>query len=383
MLSDLVGAVSTVQKRPRRNPRRNFPSVAQGEAPVYGELAAMAHAAGYPGVSPAQVHKWVNAGLLPATSWQVSVGRRGFASARRPGVGEQLLALCRLRRETKSWNRLAIGLWIEGWSISIERLKAALLAELPASLDNPRFNDKRLDQLDGIARRRGPASLRQMGLGRVRSTTAAEAAYVAVLIAYGARDAVDETSAEAIRRAAGLARAGVDQPEQSDLDPAGPTLPPFGEFLGQFSVGRVRASVQNASGGALRAARPRARFLVRELPDLVRVADLYGGRAAGDLGGLGVLGRLTPRMPWLAVVVPIVLAEAGFAERFDAIAASTGDALASAPELLRVGEIYRRNHADQLGLIRKIGLSGLAERGLLVPLTLAELAGTTESPDGE
>lgn len=75
--------------------------------------------------SSAQVHKWRTDGLLPPTDAQVSAGRRGFATVRASGVEEQLLALCDFRSETRSWNLLAILLWVDSWPIAIERLRAA------------------------------------------------------------------------------------------------------------------------------------------------------------------------------------------------------------------------------------------------------------------
>jgi hypothetical protein len=44
---------------------------------------------------------------------------------RASGVEGQLLALCDFRSETKSWNLLAILLWVDSWPIAIERLRAA------------------------------------------------------------------------------------------------------------------------------------------------------------------------------------------------------------------------------------------------------------------
>ena len=105
--------------------RRGPDSAGPGEAPVYRELADVAHAAGHVDVSPAQVHKWRMDGLLPPTGEQVSVGRRGFATVRASRVEEQLLALCDFRSETNPWNLLAILLWVDSWPIAIERLRAA------------------------------------------------------------------------------------------------------------------------------------------------------------------------------------------------------------------------------------------------------------------
>jgi hypothetical protein len=379
--SDLAEA-QNLQKRPSDKRRRNFPSAGPGEAPVYRELADVAHAAGHVNVSPAQVHKWRMDGLLPPTGEQVSVGRRGFATVRASRVEEQLLALCDFRSETKSWNRLAILLWVGGWPITIERLKAAVLAEMPGRIDVPRDNDKVFDQVDELARRRGPGLVRQLSLGRIGPRVAAEATYLALLQGLGRLGELDETGELAVRRAAGLTRSSSSDADDPAPGPAGPASRSFGEFLGLFPVARLHAVVEGASGALFLAARPRSRLLLRDLPDLVRASELFGGRAsARRLGGVGTLGRLLHRVPGLAVAVPIILAEAGLADRFDAALDPLRELADSVREPRRAGEIYLRKHPEQARLIRKIGLQGLDERGLLVPLDPSEMP-ETSNPRG-
>lgn len=375
-MSDLVEAAETLSKGSSPNSDRIPTSVGAGQAPRYRELATVAHAAGFTDVSPTQVHEWRVDGLLPPTGEQVSAGRRqGFATVRTPGVEEQLLALCDVRRETKSWNRLAILLWVDGWPITIERLKTAVLAEMPGRIDVSGPSDKVFDQVDELARRRGPGLFRQLSLGRIGPRVAAEATYLALLQGFGRLGELDETGERTVRRAAGLTRSSSSDADDPAPEPAGPASRSFGEFLGLFPVAHLHAVVEGASGVVILAARPRARLLLRDLPDLVRASELVGGRpTARSLGGVGTLGRLLPRVPGLAVAVPIILAEAGLADRFDAALDPLRKLADSVREPTRAGEIYLRKHPEQAGLIRKIGLQGLDERGLLVPLDPLDMA---------
>jgi hypothetical protein len=379
-LTDLAAAQGNVPKRPSPKSARNFPSAGPAEAPVYRELAEVAHAAGYTDVSPAQVHKWRIDGLLPPTGEQVSAGRRGFATVRASGVEEQLLALCDLRKETKSWNRLAILLWVDSWPITIKRLRAAVLAEMPRQIDVSRPSDKVFDQVDKLARRRGPGLARQLSLGRIGPGVAAEATYLALLQALGTLGELDEIGERTVRRAAGLSRIESSHAADPVREPAGPASPSFGEFIGLFPVARLHAAVEGASEAVILAARKTARLLLRDLPDLVRAGELFGGRAAGrSLGGVGTLGRLLPRVPGLAVAVPIILAEAGLADRFDAALDPLRELADPAREARRAGETYLRKHPEQVRLILMIGLKGLDDRGLLIPLDPLDMA---ETPHG-
>jgi hypothetical protein len=86
-------------------------------------------------------------------------------------------------------------------------------------------------------------------------------------------------------------------------------------------------------------------------------------------------------VPGLAVAVPIILAEAGLADRFDAALDPLRELADSVREPRRAGKIYLRKHPEQARLIRKIGLQGLDERGLLVPLDPSEMP-ETSNPHG-
>jgi hypothetical protein len=56
---------------------------------------------------------------------------------RASGVEGKLLALCDFSSETKSWNRLAILLWVDSWPIAIERLGHGAYVALSATAAGP------------------------------------------------------------------------------------------------------------------------------------------------------------------------------------------------------------------------------------------------------
>jgi len=310
------------------------------------------------------------AGLIPSTGEQRSFGRRGFVTVRARGVEEQLLALCGLRRETKSWTALTILLWVDGWPIESNRLKTAVLAEMPGPYELV-MDDGAFDRLDELARRKGARTFRRLHVGRIGYRQASEGAYLALLLALGQVDDLDESAEQTIRRVAGLG----SKPEVGEAT-ADTESARFAAFVGLFSVHHLRSAVEDATEVDLAAVRPRAHFLLRDLPDLIRAADLYGGRTFSrkNLRGIERVGGLASRARWVAVSFPLVLAYEGIAQRLDTIFEPLIEQVAQARELLRIGDIYQRKHPDQIEALRKVGLRGLEERGLLVPLTPADLA---------
>lgn len=259
-------------------------SVRRGEPPIYRELAEAAHAAGFPKVSASQVHEWVVDGLLPPTADQRSHGRHGFVSERREAVAEQLLALCRHRTQTKSRDRLAMLLWLDGWPIPTDRLRRAVLRRWPdpARVPIDLRTERGLDVLDRFARNFGPAILRDAGLVGLRSDDAANATYDAVGVAVGAFGIDDEAAAQLQKILA------IDPAlTQTRPDPRSPDVSGL--------LVRCRRLVQEASADDLETARPRARRLAIELPLLGRAVGLTTRR---DLGGLRLLisGFVTPEM---------------------------------------------------------------------------------------
>ena len=337
--------------------RRNFPSVRRGEAPVYADLAEAAHAAGFASITPGQIHKWVNDGLLPSTAEQRSVGRHGFETVRLPGAENQLLALCRLRAQTKSWDRLAILLWLDNWQVSTDRLRRAMLEELgdPRELELNPASDAGLDQLDEYAKRRGPAFARRAGLGHVGPTAAADGVMAALSVTFGGAP-WDEEAAQAIERLAGLSRARTDAVGDAGPWLDGPAAPPID--LSGFAF-KAPELVRRATQAELDAARPRARALIVDMPLVVHAAELGLGI---NVAGLGLLAgpHVTPAM---AVAVSLVFGDLVLGDQLDAIA-ETWSALASqvAP-MIPTLEAYVSEHPEQRAAIRRGGLQALLDRG--------------------
>jgi hypothetical protein len=323
--------------------------------------------AGFPGVTAGQIHKWVNDGLLPPTSKQHSAGRHGFVTVRKPGVEDQLIALCRLRAQTKSWNRLAVSLWLDGWQISSDRLRSALLAELPdtAELGVDPASDEGLDLLDAAAMSKGPAFSRRAGLGRVGKTNAAEAAFRAAMVAFGV-SSLDEESAGLVEKLAGLSRARTDP-----LGDAQPWLDGPAEPLVDLSdlIGRMHELASRATEDELAAARPRARYLALDLPETTRALELCLGRNAGGLG-VFARGHISPE---LALGLALFFAEAGLAGKMDAEAAAQSDLAAKIAPWMRLLEYYLARHPEQLGAVRKSGFQALINRGEFIPFEVGEL----------
>ena len=306
-------------------------------------------------------------GLLPATAEQRSLGRHGFETVRRPGVEDQLLALCRFRAQTKSWDRLAILLWLDGWQIKTDRLRRAILKEIgdPTGLPLDLASDEGLDKLDEYAQRRGPAFSRRVGLGRVGPAAAANGTMAALEIAFGVAE-WDEEAAQAIEHIAGLDRARTDAIGDAEPWLDGPARPSVD--LSGFAF-RAPDLVRGAPQAELEAARPRARAIAIDIPLVAHAAELGLGL---NVAGLGILtgGHINPGM---AVAIALVFGDLGLGDQLDAMV-ETWSALASqvAP-MLPVLEAYVAKYPEKRTAIRRNGLQALVDRGDLVPLEPAEV----------
>lgn len=356
-----------VRKQPRQTVQRISTSVRRGEAPVYRDLAAAAHAAGFAKITPGQVHEWVMDGLLPATAEQRSLGRHGFETVRLPGAEDQLLALCRLRQTTKSWNRLAVLLWLGGWQISTDRLKRAVIEDLgdPSKLRLNAASDEGLDKLDEYARRRGPGFARRAGLGHVGPTSAAEGVMAALTVSFGGAE-WDEEAAQAIERLAGLTRARTDAIGDAPPWLDGPAAPSID--LSGFAF-RAPELVRHATKAKLEAARPRARVFAIDMPLVAHAAELGLGL---NIAGLGVLarGHITPAM---AVAIALFFGDVGLGEQLSAMVETWSGLASHAAEMLPVVEAYVAKHPEQRAAIKRDGLQALIDRGEVVPLEPDEL----------
>jgi hypothetical protein len=308
-------------------------------------------------------------GLLPHAA-QRSRGRRGFVTVPDAGVDSQLVALCAFRRLTKSWDRLAIHLWVDGWRIEPERLRRAVLRGLP-TIDRPRrWTVRRQDDLGSTANALAHGLARSLDLGTTDAETA-DGLEVLLRVAFGVDRSVDGDAARRLRRVSGEAlRASEDT-----IDGAGPWLaepPPAAGLrlmVSLFADERLRALVADASDAELLAVRDRARLLLHDLPEHIRWIELVCGH--NKLGLHGVL--LARRLPAAAVVLALHFTACGLGKAIDLHLQSLDAQRSERQRGIKILEAYRQLRPQHGLVMRASGMQGLVERGLLDPLTTAEL----------
>ena len=260
---------ATLKTTPRTTGGRFCTYADRNEAPIYRDLAEQARAAGYK-VSASQVRRWVMDELLPSPGHRESRGRAGFRTERHEGIEEQLRALCEFRATTKSWDRLAILLWVDEWPVLTERYRRAVLAELPEMPDpntladrrpqtlgerDPRtLTDEELDKFDQAAKSLAP---RYRRLLRRRDASLAEDVTSAVFaMGLGIAESTSHEVADALHHAADIGPL---------LDPAlsgHNAVEELERFRTAVSIPKVRALIQLASAEELEVSRPRVRVLL-------------------------------------------------------------------------------------------------------------------------
>jgi len=335
----------------------------------------MARAAGHPDVTAAAVHEWVMDGLLPGTGEQASVGRHGFVTAPRAGVEPQLLALCRLRVATRSWNHLVIRLWLDEWTIATPRLKRALAALIPHWPNWRLWPPPLIDELDRLISQDGPAMLRRIGVRRVDDETALYGLRPLIALALGSGRPLDEASADAIERLAGFIP-GARRDRVGGTGPwlSGPSAAGLAGSAQMFSAAGMHDLIDAASEAGLAAARPGARCLASGLPRVVRAAELLYGR---NVAGLGLVGRLLEKRPDLAVLTALGVSDTPLEANLEALVEAIDPISDLVARQLPAFEYYIRQHPHQRAAIRKTGLVALAQAGQLAPLTAEQLSAVT------
>jgi hypothetical protein len=323
------------------------------------ELAGVARAHGYVDVAPYKVHRWRADLLLPPISAPIS-----------PRVTAQLLALCQLRRETKSWDRLAILLWLDGYDIPVERVRAAVLAGLPRRQWR-RLTEKRLDELDRLARAKGSAVVSRLGIGRVGRHVAGEAMAVVLFVAVGATRKLDDTAAGLVERIGFVP----PRARHQAIDGVGPFLTEpavtwLAPWARTFSSVNIRRVVDQATEADFLAARSRAWALVRGLPRAIYCLELLHGR---NVFGLRLVVRLVPRVPQAGIVVALLAPRLHIARQLDSLEEAVSRDVERRELAIGAAEKYRSKHPEQVALMNAEGVMGLHRRGLIIPLTKDEL----------
>lgn len=347
---------ASAQTHRAKSPKRD---AAASEAPVYHALAQMARDAGFREVTPSQVHVYAKARLLPPTAVRQSLGNRGFASELHPQVVDQLLALCELRKLTRSHEALAVLLWADGWDVPLGIVKEALLSCLPPARMSRSV--RALDHLDRLARRSLPRLMRTMRPGRM-GDAALDAAATLAPVAYGIADPIDDVAGGNLERLGGLDRGRLDAIGSAEPWLAGPPSFAWNVMLRYAPPWRVRSYIEAADAALLDRSRAHARFLIYEIPAFARGLEAGGGRG---FGGWRFLARLVPRQAAMLGTIAVVLDRyPALFRRFDLLIEGISPLAERRDVLLELAAEYARQHPDQSALLRRHGLYGLVTRGL-------------------
>jgi hypothetical protein len=89
------------------------------------ELLTLTRQHGY-SISSTQLVRWHRAGLLPRPRQQPLKEARGTCSVYPAGTGEQLLLLCSLRITERRFSHLAWHLWLAGYPVALQIIRAQL-----------------------------------------------------------------------------------------------------------------------------------------------------------------------------------------------------------------------------------------------------------------
>jgi hypothetical protein len=350
-----------VRRAPPPNAHAKFPPL-RGEAAVYEELARAAGAAGYQDVTASQIHAWVGAGLLPATSRRQAAGRRGFP-ATRSNVTPQLLDLCRHRRDTKSWNALRVLLWKDGWHIFEDDLRATMLAWLPASIDPD--SESALDALDGHAQDITSGWLRRFRPGRIGPYADASVS-AALSIAHGVLEPLDEETSRSIERVIGTSSGRMYHLPGFAPWLAGSSRFALNLLASAITPTKLRHTIKSATRSDFEAARPLLHFLVHDLPLFARMVELMEGRQAA---GLRLFTVVTPGMaPGLLLIALALGAWPPAARRLGGLAGTADKERGEWQALVSFGDLYTKQHPEHVPLIRRRGLRHLIESGIAIPV---------------
>ena len=152
------------------------------------QLLALAAAEGFdqPEITARKIERWRKEGLLPRPR-RISLGRPlGTRSEYPPGTGQQLLALCRLRRRfPHDLDAVRFGLWYERYPLpiddvkrSMEQLLSSIMRILPLNEPDPL---DAAEQLVSQARSKPRRSSSERYLKRLRNTDEVDAVQIAML----------------------------------------------------------------------------------------------------------------------------------------------------------------------------------------------------------
>ncbi len=370
MSPDQADSPRKVATDPGRTSHAICTHVTSNEGALYTRLATRVAENGIASISPHQIHRWRMAGLLPGAR-RVSLGRgRGFQFDVAPGTYEQLVALCRFRTVTKSSHRLRILLWLEGWPVDQEAVRLSLLTCLP-NLGTERRSEAFLDRLSTCAVEAGPRLARRLLLGRIGSTLSADGADVALQMAFGFTRDISPEQASTLESVIGL-RTHARNDSLAEAPPwlTGELAAHLTRLARAFSIQKLRESVNSATPAELARARPFARALAIDFPDISRASDLQYGR---NFAGWRLLQRLRLR-PETALSLSIFLGRLGLTGAMDELSVGVAGGREITRTFLALGEYYVAHHPEQRTEIRARGINALVARREITPLSAVEQA---------
>lgn len=285
-------------------------------------LAEVARNAGFL-VSEGQIHRAVTQRLIPRPA--LILAKQGeLAVDGRPttrGAMDDFLAWCRLRRHLTLLHPLRTLLWMEGCAIPTSDLRTSLASWLPPA-PAIELTEEQRDLLSSMALRRAKEARRHLGPYGLSEMDAADATEHVVLRAIGDDPEVGPELRAILAKAMGLERASSDSLGGVRPWYSGDSSPE--QLLAGFSFAEMRALVESASDDDLEWARPRARFLVWDLPEFVRLVEMHAGKG---FAGLHAAAQLGPASAPLGVIVALRARSFGVGDNIDLISAAVSDAL--------------------------------------------------------
>jgi hypothetical protein len=328
------------------------------EARRYQQLAELAREAGYR-VTPAQIHHWVRAGLLPATAERRSVGRRGFRSEPRTGAERQLIALCGLRSITTSRGSLALLLWLDGWEVPLGRVRAALVEAVPAPLSHG-LNDNDRDRISALAMEHARSLRRQLPPAKLSQMDVAEVGEFLMRFVVGDQPDPSAELEATLSRAMGLDRAASDTIGSAEpwYDPSSAGVL---SLLAGFTLDELHELIESVADDELSLARDPARTLIYDMPRIAEAIELAYGRG---VAGFGPLRLMSPAEPHLGVIATLRASRAGLGPSLAALVESCRSpqlqqVLESLPEARAFVRAHpQRRRIEQDGLVAHSAADG-------------------------
>jgi hypothetical protein len=276
------------------------------------DLIARAAEAGFE-VSPTQLARWHRRGLL-RRPWQQSLGRgKGTECLYPAGTGDQLLALCELRKQTRLLGRIGWGLCWRGYPVDTRYWRPPLrdaartwdhtiaLLKEPVDPESYVLSEEAVTGLEGLRDLRTESKVARQArkrVGRDRFSTLARILLETAVGAFQGWDpipsGVDQnylSDKHILERGLGLERARTDKLTGAGpwlADDTAPTLVMLAKLLRDQSLVDILAT---SSDKALTVARDDLQKFLEMFGGMAQVLEAVFGKHAFGFGVVGEIGR--------------------------------------------------------------------------------------------